>query len=150
MSVIRLLAAPLPGDDADPFTADPAEFDRSWAGSFETDTAKHWQASDGTTDRVWLTPSGRWVLTSKQYGDCYITTTWARTWLARYGYPEVITEHIDVARDGRGRPEIGPEVKFRLPEQHRDALDRLAARNGLTRAEQLRAIVLDTVPLDES
>jgi hypothetical protein len=147
MSIIRLRPAPLPGDD-DPFAANLDAFRENWAGVFETDTAQHWQASDGTTDRVWLTPSGRWVLTSGLHGDCYITADWARAWLVRHGYPEVVAERIDVTHDGRGRPEIGPEVKFRLPEQYREALDRLATRNGLTRAEQLRAIVLDTVPLD--
>lgn len=143
MSIIRLHAAPLTDD---PMALDP-DVERPFVGSFNTETAKHWAASDGTTARLWLTPSGRWVYTYSPE-QCYVTAAWARAWLTRHGYPEVIAEHVDITHDGRGRPEIGPEVKFRLPEHARDALDRLAARNGLTRADQLRAIVLDTVPLD--
>jgi hypothetical protein len=50
----------------------------------------------------------------------------------------------------RGRPEIGPEVKFRVPEEVRDAVDALADSNGTNRAEQLRRIVIDGVPLRET
>ena len=143
MSILRLHAGP----DADsPFAVDP-DADRRWVGSLDTDLAKYWAAEGDATSRLWLTPSGQWAYTSGP-DQHYVTVEWARAWLTRNRYPEVIAEHIDVEHDGRGRPEIGPEVKFRLPAQYRDALDRLAARNGLTRAEQLRAIVLDTVPLD--
>lgn len=153
MSLIRLHAAPLPDDydgmldQLDPDYSDSIAELRRWAGSFNTETAMFWESAGDNTDRVWLTPSGQWVVTSTLYGDAFVGTDWARRWLAANGHADVVTEHIDVEHDGRGRPEIGPEIKFRVPEQVRDAIDRLAAANGRTRAEQLRAIVLDTVPL---
>lgn len=160
MSIIRLHAAQYPADyDADLDFGDEAYSDhldrtvRRYAGSFDTDAAMYWEHSGSSTARVWLTPSGRWVKTTPPTSHdtrgwrSYITVDQARAWLAEHGHTDAIREHIDVERDELGRPPIGPEVKFRVPAAVRDAIDAMASRNGLTRAEQLRAIVMDTVPL---
>lgn len=112
-----------------------------WAGSFNTDTATWW-GSDSSTTRVWLTPSGRWVLTSTDW-DCYITEDEARGFLDENGHRDAVLAHIDVPRATRGRPEVGPEVKVRLPESTIAAVDSMATTNGLTRAGQLRSMIMD-------
>src|SRR2546429_8169311 len=83
-----------------------------WAGSLNTDTAQHWPVEvtdcgagtgrDGADEaampgRIWLTPSGRWALTTHDW-DCYLTVDQARHWLAHNGYQAVVLEHIDRAR----------------------------------------------------
>lgn len=146
MSLVKLRAKRLPAlDHAPDMHSEEMEPIRRWAGWFNTETAIHWAARDANnTERVWLTPSGRWVLTTRTW-DSYITVDEARWWLAGEGHIDAIREHIAVERDGRGRPEIGPEVKFRIPKHVRDSVDALAAANGVTRADQLRVIVMDTV-----
>jgi hypothetical protein len=144
MSVIKVLAAQLP-DDRFPSEEEYDQANR-WAGSFNTQKAEWWAAADGSTDRVWRTPSGRWVFTSKPR-DCYLTVTEARAWLAANGHSDVIVQHIDREQDAPGRPEIGPEIKFRVPAEVRDAIEEMAKRNGISRADQLRMIVMDVVPL---
>jgi hypothetical protein len=116
-----------------------------YAGTFELSTATYWGHADPTVStRVWLTPSGKWVMTSTDW-DCYITPVRAREWLTANGHHDAAIEHIDRQYDGPGRPEIGPEVKFRLPVEVRDRIDELATINGVSRADQLRTIVMDTV-----
>jgi len=144
MSIIKLMAGQF-ADDSTVSEEEIYEANRT-AGSFNTETAEWWAATDGTTDRVWRTPSGRWVYTSK-HRDCYLTIAQAREWLAAHGHSDVIVKYIDREQDGPGRPEIGPEIKFRVPEQVRDAIDQMARENGVTRADQLRMIVMDVVPL---
>ena len=132
-----------------------------WAGSLNTAAAQCWRVEvtdcgDGTGEpradeavmpgRIWLTPSGRWALTTRDW-DCYLTTNQARHWLIHNGYHDVVRDHIDRPRDREGRPEIGPEVKTRLPETTIAAVDRLAQINGLSRAAQLRALVMDAIAL---
>jgi hypothetical protein len=140
MAIIRLRAR-LP-DDSDPY-AFPDLVPK--AGTFDTNAASYWPAgSPDDTTRVWLTASGKWVMTARDW-DCYITPIEAREWLTANGHRDAAVEHIDKQYDGPGRPEIGPEVKFRVPQEVRDRIDALATVNGVTRAEQLRTIVMDSL-----
>jgi hypothetical protein len=146
MSLIRLRARLITDPELELFAAgDNFAIDIPWAGSFNTETATYWDA-DGTNDttRVWLTPAGRWVMTRKPW-DCYITPEQARAWLTEHGHRDAAVEHIDRQYAGPGRPEVGPEVKFRVPTEVRDRVDELARVNGVTRADQLRTLVMDAI-----
>jgi hypothetical protein len=112
-------------------------------GWFETETADYWEHPT-RTDRVWLTPSGRWVWTAADLCE-YLTVDEARQKLTEWGHGDAVAEHIDQPQPGRGRPEIGPEVKTRLRESVVDALDAMAAAQGISRAEQMRQIITDGV-----
>jgi hypothetical protein len=136
MSIIRLHPAPLPDD---PFAALEEDPVWAWAGSFDTETAEFWQSSEeDDTTRVWRTPSGRWVMTTRAW-DSYIARDEAHKWLRRHGHADAIREH-----DGPGRPEVGPCVKVRLPEETLADVDAMAERNGVSRAAQIRAMIMDT------
>lgn len=133
-----------------------------YAGSFQTDTSDYWDVTvtdqlirPGAPDmpgtswqaRVWLTRSGRWIYTVK--GDARVLTLQqARAILIASDRAGVVREHIDRVRNREGRPEIGPEVKTRLPLSAIAAVDRLADANGVSRAAQLRALVLDALPAE--
>jgi hypothetical protein len=136
-----------------------------WAGSFNPEKAKHWEIKvlgDGERDipepdesaagwsagRIWLLPSGRWAMTLNGCNSgCYLTPDEAREILAgQEGGYEVAMQYIDRPRNREGRPSVGPEVKMRLPGSCIARVDELAAINGLTRAGQLRALVLDSLP----
>lgn len=50
------------------------------------------------------------------------------------------------AKRGRGRPEIGPEVRgLRLPPDALAEVERLAEEGGVKRAEVLRELVLEAL-----
>lgn len=117
-------------------------------GILDTDTAQYWAV--GVTDtgecRVWLTRAGRWVYTATKRTEA-ITADQAREMLAGAGYHDAVRDHIDKPRSGPGRPEIGPEVKVRLPESAVIQLDALAQANGTSRAEELRTLILDALAI---
>lgn len=114
---------------------------RKVVGSFSTETAECWQSSaDDDTTRVWLTPAGKWVLTSRE-NVYYLTSKQARAWLVRHGWTDAVAEHLNHAE--RGRPEIGPEVKLRLDPKTIARVEELAAINGFDRSEQMRVLITD-------
>lgn len=123
----------------DPFAED---YIKTPVGSFRTETAEYWEDPDSTS-RVWLTKSGRWVWTATDRTE-YLTPEEARGNLTRWGFGAEATERIE-HRDGPGRPEIGPEIKTRLPVEAIEQLDAMAATNGVSRAEQMRQIILDGI-----
>jgi hypothetical protein len=126
---------------ADPM--DWSDYDRE-VGTLDHDTAQYWPVGSTSTGhkRVWLTPSGRWVWTAPKRCS-YLTPLEARQLLVAAGYDNDVRELIDKAQDGRGRPEIGPEAKARLPQEAIDQLDALAKLNGTSRADEMRALILD-------
>ena len=143
MSMIALRARDIPDSDVPPSSEEIEQI--PWAGRFSTEGSQYWESTErDDTVRVWLLPSGRWAKTA--YGwNCYITDDEARVWLSKHEYRDAVREHIDREHDGPGRPGIGPEVKFRVPLAVRDEVDRLARVNGVTRADELRAIVTDAI-----
>jgi hypothetical protein len=111
-------------------------------GVLDTDTAEMWDNATGDGERLWRTPAGQWVITRDVHrGDHYVSVAAARAWLVRNRLRDVVATHID--RDEAGRPEVGPEVKTRLPEDVVAAVDDLAAANGWSRAAALRVLVTD-------
>ncbi|HET8684961.1 MAG TPA: CopG family transcriptional regulator [Micromonosporaceae bacterium] len=102
---------------------------------------------------LYHTSGGRWVLytySNRQGvpdGYAFVTPDRAREWLIKNEDDKAVERHFGTIEEerGPGRPEIGPEVKTRLPEEVVAALDAMAERAGLSRAAQLRQIVTDGV-----
>jgi hypothetical protein len=139
MSRIRVYAA---RTDLDALTGSPVRP----LGSFETHAAEWWEGDrqGGAVPRVWFTPSGQWAYTCGDIAE-WLTADVARETLTRWGYGAEAAERIEREHAGRGRPEIGPEVKTRLPESAIAALDEMAGANGISRAEQMRRLILDNL-----
>lgn len=121
-----------------------AAFPSRRIGWFETETVVDYWEHPTRTDRVWLTPSGCWVWTATDLCE-YLTADEARQKLTEWGHGDAVAEHIDRPQAGRGRPEIGPEVKTRLPLSVIAAVDAMAEARGISRAEQMRQLITDGV-----
>jgi hypothetical protein len=98
---------------------------------------------------LYRTAGGRWVLNnwSQRQGSAstyeFVDNDAARAWLITNNRDEDVAKYFGELEEerGPGRPEIGPEVKTRLPADIIAALDVMAAAKGVTRAELLRDIV---------
>jgi hypothetical protein len=122
-------------------------FRRRVVGRFSVGAAEWWSVSSvhgGTqhNPRIWRTTSGRWVYTEGP-DAYYLTTRDARAILLRNGLREVVDTHLK--HEQRGRPDVGPEVKTRLPEDVIRAIEDLAKVNGFDRSEQIAVLVIDSL-----
>jgi hypothetical protein len=95
------------------------------------------------------TAGGRWVLNrwSQWQGspDTYefITDEQAREWLLINEDDEIIEKYLGEVEEerGPGRPEIGPAVNMRFPQDMLDRIDAAAKADGISRAEKIRRLV---------
>lgn len=117
-------------------------------GQFDTDdVVDDWGTGPDSESlaRLWLTHTGHWAWTHPgqdyDYACHYVTPAEARTFLVRAGQRDAVAQHLDHAE--RGRPEVGPEVKVRLPKGVVAAAETLAADNGWSRSETLRVLIVD-------
>lgn len=100
-------------------------------------------------ESLYLTSGGRWVRQqwSMRAGDAetweYIGVEAAREWLIRSDYDSAAIEKAtgDPLPPEMGRPEIGPQVKVRLPADVLARVDAAAAAAGQTRSAWLRAVI---------
>jgi len=109
----------------------------------------HMRDQDGG-QRLYLTRGGRWVLEqwSRWQGEAdtyhYVGADAAREWLQINGDEEVIERLFGEPvppESGPGRPEIGPVVTIRLPQDLIDRLDAEADRCDASRAEIIRTML---------
>lgn len=129
-------------------------------GHFDRDAVQGWWSDQdpitgdggqgaGRGQAVILTAQGRWVLEAwtnwagetDQYE--FITPERARAWLLRNAFDDVVEQHfgpIEPER-GPGRPEVGPRIGVRLPEELLEQLDTYADQAGINRAEAVRQMV---------
>lgn len=103
------------------------------------------------SEALWRTAQGRWVLHewARRDGDTetwrYIDDEQARDWLLRNAYPDAEVDAalgVGLAEEvGPGRPEIGPQVKVRLPAEVLAAVDAAAQAAGVSRSAWIRDCV---------
>ena len=135
-------------------------FDEEKAEKFSE--AERWDGSNNISiptgsqwnhEELFRTAGGRWVLHwySQYEGrpDSYrfITDHRAREWLLLNQEDEAVKNYFGEIEDerGPGRPEIGPAVLIRLPEELLTALDRKAEGEGISRAEIVRRLLSDVI-----
>lgn len=131
----------------DPEAADWFDDGVRWDGSNMVGlNSRDWTA----TERLARTPGGRWVLerASRWEGAAtsyqFVSDAEALTWLITSDQHEgAITQYFPESpvEVGPGRPEIGPEVKVRLPADVLAAVDARAEAQSVTRAEALRRLI---------
>lgn len=152
----------------------PGEVEWERVGSFDPATAvveidenRRWNGSDLTGvhagqwehETLYRTRRGRWILLhwSQRAGSrpryMLISDAEALEWLrvdesdeanaiiARY-WPG---DDDDVDVRGPGRPEVGPQISVRIPEDVLGVLDTLAEQRGLTRSELVRQLIADAL-----
>ena len=98
---------------------------------------------------LYRTKGGRWVLHSwsqwqgrpERYR--FITDAEAQTWLLKNEHDAAVERFFGEIEEerGPGRPEIGPVIQVRLPEEMTAQLDALAERDGVPRAEVIRRLL---------
>ena len=149
-------------DDADVvvgwFNPDKAEIiksGRTWDGSNQVSIAT---GRVGAEEYLWRTAQGRWVLNrderklfanDRQGLDLYrfVHDDEAREWMIRCEVDdETLTRLVGQIEEESGpprlgRPEIGPQIKVRLPEDVIAAVDDRADAEGLTRSAWIRRAV---------
>lgn len=138
-----------PGELAGWFDPDKAERfpeDTVWDGSnhISVQTGSQWDH-----ETLLHTAGGRWVLRihSNRQGtlDSYkfVTDTAAREWLLRNNDDAAVAEFFGPIEEerGPGRPEVGPKVQVRLPDELLGRLDAYAAGRSATRAEAVRILL---------
>jgi hypothetical protein len=111
-----------------------------FTGWFDTDKAERIPGPGRTA--LWHTIGGRWLIERESGitpGYRFITPGMAAQWLAQHGMDAVIARQFGAARP-RGRPEIGGVVKVRLGSLL-PAVDRIAARNRMSRADVIRHLI---------
>ena len=104
-------------------------------------------------ESLYRTSGGRWVRRhwSMRAGNAetweYISVDAAREWLTRSDYDSAAIEAAtgDPMPPEMGRPEIGPQVKVRLPADVLARVDAAADAAGKTRSAWLRAVIEEAV-----
>ena len=119
---------------------------RDWDGSnwISVATGSQWNHQD-----LYRTAGGRWVLHhwSQWQGsrDWYefISNERARDWLLKNGHDEAVERLFGPIEEerGPGRPEIGPAIQIRLPEDMLARIDQQAKELGTSRAERIRQLL---------
>ena len=73
----------------------------------------------------------------------FITDAEAQTWLLKNENDEAAERFFGEIEDerGPGRPEIGPVIQVRLPEELLERVDALAGQTGASRAETIRQLL---------
>jgi hypothetical protein len=116
-----------------------------WDGSNSADInvgANRWQT-------LYRTAQGRWVIENRSAWEKEPTTyrfaepTDAREWLLKNGYDKAVIRHFGPVEEerGPGRPEVGPAVHTRLPQDLVDSIDAMAKDSGVSRAEMIRDLL---------
>jgi hypothetical protein len=98
---------------------------------------------------LYRTKGGRWVLHSWSQWQGrpetyrFITDAEAQTWLLKNENDEAAERFFGEIEDerGPGRPEIGPVIQVRLPEELLERVDALAGQTGASRAETIRQLL---------
>lgn len=130
---------------------------RSWGEGLSADDTTRVSLATGSAldhQRLWKTTGGRWIVASwsERAG---VSERWyevsvdaAKDWLVRCEYKdqEVVAATrepllAELGRQEAGRPEVGPRVVVRLPEEVIARVDELARSAGVSRAAWLRAVV---------
>lgn len=147
------------------YRTDEITGEKTLEGWFNTDTARwiredtYW---DGNNMRgmmsglqcgyegLYRTAKSRWVryynarneYNGPEYYE-FLTDGQARDWLLRNGDDAIAEEYFGTIEDerGPGRPEIGPAVNVRFPQDLLDRLDARAKTEGTKRAELVRRLV---------
>ena len=98
---------------------------------------------------LYRTKGGRWVLHSwsqwqgrpERYR--FITDAEAQTWLLKNEHDAAVERFFGEIEEerGPGRPEIGPVIQVRLPEELLERVDALAGQTGASRAETIRQLL---------
>lgn len=122
----------------------------SWDGRVHTSLAT---GEDRTHEELWRTVSGRWVRhwwsdwSESQDRWEGIAEDEAREWLIRCEYDDAAIEEAtgEAMPAEMGRPEIGPQIKVRLPQETIAAVDALAKSGGVSRSAWVRAAVEDAL-----
>lgn len=120
--------------------------DRWWNGSnwISRATGSQWHH-----EALYRTAGGRWVLHFwSQYQGVperyeFISDTKAREWLLKNGHDEAVERFFGPVEEerGPGRPEIGPAIQIRLPEDMLAQIDQQAKELGISRAERIRQLL---------
>lgn len=120
--------------------------DRWWNGSnwISRATGSQWHH-----EALYRTAGGRWVLHSwSQYQNVpeqyeFISDQQAREWLLKNGHDEAVERFFGPVEEerGPGRPEIGPAIQIRLPEEMLSRIDQQAKELGISRAERIRQLL---------
>lgn len=120
--------------------------DRDWNGSnwISVATGSQWHH-----EALYRTAGGRWVLHFwSQYQGVperyeFISDTKAREWLLKNGHDEAVERFFGPVEEerGPGRPEIGPAIQIRLPQELLDKIDARAQESGSSRAETIRQLL---------
>ena len=130
----------------DPATAETYDEDTRWDGNNHISLATNAQFYH---EILYRTKGGRWVrhCWSQWQGSEasyeFVADDTAKNWLLRNNHDEAIEVHFGELEDerGPGRPEIGPAVNIRLPQNLLDQLDARAQADGVARAEMVRRFV---------
>jgi len=104
-------------------------------------------------EALYRTKGGRWVLNrwSQWQGSRetweFISETEAREWLLAQGHDEAAKRYFGPIEEerGPGRPEIGPAIQVRLPEDLLAAVDARADAEGVSRAEMVRMLLAEAL-----
>lgn len=131
------------------FNAHTAEFFKeatTWDGNnhISVHTGSQWHHQG-----LYRTKGGRWVLNcwsnwqGSQETYQFITEQDARTWLLKNDDDAAAERFFGPIEEerGPGRPEIGPPVNVRFPEDVLTRLDVAARAEGISRAEKIRRLV---------
>lgn len=100
-------------------------------------------------EALYRTVGGRWVLRfwSQWQGRPetyrFLTDSEAETWLLKNEYDEAVERFFGAIEEerGPGRPEIGPEIGVRLPQEMLERIDALAEKDLASRAEVVRGLL---------
>lgn len=102
---------------------------------------------------LYRTKGGRWVLhfwsqwqgVSEKYE--FVNDATAKDWLLRNAHDEAVKQHFGELEEESGpnlggRPAVGPKVETRLEKDVLEQVDARAAKEGVSRAEMLRRLVI--------
>lgn len=135
-------------------------FDADAAEKFEEDTwfdgSNRISKATGSQfehEALYRTKGGRWVLDkwSQWQGSRetyeFISDDEAREWLIAQNEDVAVERYFGELEDerGPGRPEIGPAIQVRLPEDMLAAVDSRADAEGVSRAEMVRMLLAEAL-----
>lgn len=120
--------------------------DKWWNGSnwISRATGAQWHHEE-----LFRTAGGRWVLhfwsnysgVPERYN--FVSDAAAREWLLKNDHDEAVEKYFGAIEEerGPGRPEIGPAIQIRLPQELLDKIDARAQESGSSRAETIRQLL---------
>jgi len=135
-------------------------FDRAKAEEFTEatrwDGSNHISLATGSQwdhEILYRTAGGRWVLhgwsqwQGRPESYRFVSDAKAREWLLANGEDEAVEKHFGEIEEerGPGRPEIGPAVMVRLPEEMIAQLDARAEAEEVSRAEIVRRMLSESL-----